>query len=201
MMWATAVVVPSAVDCHAHFRDPGPSDAIETFESGQLARRPWGELAPPSTCRIRSPRPTPWTGSRARPIGPGSARGRRAPLRGAFRARTSGRLSAPSRGVQALHEPHHGHRPAPPGSIAVFTRSRGGDPAPGPRSRGGPAILPRGDATGGDRGVERAASSGGRDGSVPATASRSRWTPPSHRARLLARRSPAGSSRTESPSR
>jgi len=29
-----AVVIPSAVDCHAHFRDPGPPDAIETFESG-----------------------------------------------------------------------------------------------------------------------------------------------------------------------
>jgi dihydroorotase len=29
-----AVIVPSAVDCHAHFRDPGPTDAIENFETG-----------------------------------------------------------------------------------------------------------------------------------------------------------------------
>ena len=29
-----AVLIPSAVDCHAHFRDPGPPDAVETFESG-----------------------------------------------------------------------------------------------------------------------------------------------------------------------
>jgi dihydroorotase len=29
-----AILIPSAVDCHAHFRDPGPPDAIESFESG-----------------------------------------------------------------------------------------------------------------------------------------------------------------------
>jgi dihydroorotase len=29
-----AVLIPSAVDCHAHFRDPGGSDAIENLETG-----------------------------------------------------------------------------------------------------------------------------------------------------------------------
>ncbi len=29
-----AILLPSAVDCHAHFRDPGPPDAPEHFESG-----------------------------------------------------------------------------------------------------------------------------------------------------------------------
>jgi len=29
-----AVLIPSAVDCHSHFRDPGGSDAVENFETG-----------------------------------------------------------------------------------------------------------------------------------------------------------------------
>ena len=29
-----AVVMPSAVDCHAHYRDPGAPDAVENFETG-----------------------------------------------------------------------------------------------------------------------------------------------------------------------
>lgn len=29
-----SILLPSAVDCHAHFRDPGPPDAPETFDSG-----------------------------------------------------------------------------------------------------------------------------------------------------------------------
>ena len=29
-----AVLIPSAVDCHSHFRDPGPPDAAENFTSG-----------------------------------------------------------------------------------------------------------------------------------------------------------------------
>jgi dihydroorotase len=29
-----AILIPSAVDCHAHFRDPGGSDAVENFATG-----------------------------------------------------------------------------------------------------------------------------------------------------------------------
>jgi dihydroorotase len=29
-----SILIPSAVDCHAHFRDPGGSDAVENFETG-----------------------------------------------------------------------------------------------------------------------------------------------------------------------
>jgi dihydroorotase len=29
-----SVLLPSGIDCHAHFRDPGPPDAVENFESG-----------------------------------------------------------------------------------------------------------------------------------------------------------------------
>ena len=29
-----SVLLPSAVDCHAHFRDPGPPESIENFETG-----------------------------------------------------------------------------------------------------------------------------------------------------------------------
>lgn len=33
----TRVILPAAVDLHVHFRDPGPSAAAETFESGTVA--------------------------------------------------------------------------------------------------------------------------------------------------------------------